>query len=370
MLHNTSFLLQDQKKLNVCFFGGSITEGAGASAADQTSWRGLTTLWLKGCYPDARIEAVNAAIGGTPSGLGVYRCGKDVLAYQPDLVFVEFAVNDYGANEETIALSMEGIVRQILTHNPYADIVFVYTLTEKMDLDLGEGGRLASVEIHQKIAAHYGIPAVYAGMAISGLVAEGNGDWSTYTTDTVHPNDTGYALYAERVTGFLQSSLGQAGDWERRSLPSPLGASVYVRSELYDAWLVQESQFARSEESLRSRYPHMICAEGNGEELVLTFSGTAVGLYYMIAHDSGILEWQLDEGPAKAYSTWDKHALNFDRAGFTLLAEHLENREHKLRIRAIGQKDPQSKGTRIRIGAFLVGETKDAQSLAEEAAAK
>jgi hypothetical protein len=92
-------------KLTVAYFGGSITAANG--------WRPQTTAWLQQHYPKAKVTEVNAAIGGTGSDLGVFRLGHDVLEHRPDLVFVEFAVNDGGASPEQIYCCMEGIVRQI-----------------------------------------------------------------------------------------------------------------------------------------------------------------------------------------------------------------------------------------------------------------
>ena len=48
---------------------------------------------------------------------------------KPDLVFIEFALNDNGTEKGKIARSMEGIVRRILKSNPLTEIVFVYTIT-------------------------------------------------------------------------------------------------------------------------------------------------------------------------------------------------------------------------------------------------
>ena len=74
MLTNTAYRLHHDKKLTIGFFGGSITEGAGATSWDGTSWRANITRDLKETYPDAEITAVNAAIGGTGTDLGLYRC--------------------------------------------------------------------------------------------------------------------------------------------------------------------------------------------------------------------------------------------------------------------------------------------------------
>jgi hypothetical protein len=90
--------------IKIAYFGGSITA--------QTGYRVKTLAWFKEAYPQAKFSEINAAIGGTGSDLGVFRLKQDVLDQKPDLMFVEFAVNDGGAAPELIQRCMEGIVRQ------------------------------------------------------------------------------------------------------------------------------------------------------------------------------------------------------------------------------------------------------------------
>jgi hypothetical protein len=53
-------------------------------------------------------------------------------------------------------------------------------------------------------------------------------------------------------------------------------------------------------------------------------------------------------------SSWDKYALHFNRAHYALLADDLAPQKHKLTLQISPEKDEQSQGTAIRIGAFLV----------------
>ena len=89
MLDNTFYKLKHNLSLTVGYFGGSITEGAGASDASKTSWRAGVTDWFRVTYPDAVVREIQATIGGTGSDLGMYRCDADLLSKNPDLVFVE-----------------------------------------------------------------------------------------------------------------------------------------------------------------------------------------------------------------------------------------------------------------------------------------
>ena len=81
-LGNVIVKLERGATVRIAYFGGSITAARG--------WRPGTLAWFRKGWPGAKIEEINAAIGGTGSDLGAFRCGRDVLAGRPDLVFIEF----------------------------------------------------------------------------------------------------------------------------------------------------------------------------------------------------------------------------------------------------------------------------------------
>jgi len=70
----------------IAYFGGSITAAPG--------YRVKTFKWFRDTFPNAKLREIHAAIGGTGSDLGAFRCGNDVIANKPDLVFIEFNIND------------------------------------------------------------------------------------------------------------------------------------------------------------------------------------------------------------------------------------------------------------------------------------
>ena len=106
----------EETEMNVVFIGGSITYGTGATA-NEKCYASLVGNYLKKANPDKKVNIFNAGLPGTGSDLGLFRLKRDVLSHKPDMVFVEFAINDKdrGRNDpQSVIKSMEGIVRLLL----------------------------------------------------------------------------------------------------------------------------------------------------------------------------------------------------------------------------------------------------------------
>lgn len=88
--------------VTIAFIGGSITQGAGAVPIHTGCYAYKTFerfCGLAGRGTEENIHYIKAGVGGTPSELGMLRYERDVLrdgSVEPDIVVVEFAVNDEG----------------------------------------------------------------------------------------------------------------------------------------------------------------------------------------------------------------------------------------------------------------------------------
>ena len=345
------------------YFGGSITEGEGATEADRTSWRGLITTWFSATWPQAKIREINAAIGGTGSDLGQFRLDHDLLRFQPDLVFVEFAVNDGGMDPIRTRRCMESIVRQIWTADPRIDIAFVFTTAKPFAEAYEKSEVPRTVQAHQELADYYHIPTVNVGKVLWQVIhdstdgKEGNASWATLTRDFTHPNDAGYALYAETIKQFLQPLILVAADNAPHLMPTPLHADVITCGKLIDTWDLDAAGWSKEDtfacETLstphcrpRARDGIALCFHWNGHRRLLADS-TRFRRHRLLYKNGGSL---------KRLSSWDKYALKFTRANYKVLAEGLENKAHELVVRIAAEKNEKSTGTWIRIGALLLGQ--------------
>ena len=200
-------LTSGDKNLNVVYFGGSVTKGTGVSDADALSWRGLVGSWLKTTFPEANINNINRACGESGTYLGAYRFERDVIGANPDLLFLEYSINDYyyGSNKTKAASQFETIVRKVREQLPNCDIVTVLVTNES----LANGTLHTQAQAHEEISAAYNIPTIHVGRALADALPAGwtAADWDVYMGDGVHPNEAGYKFYFDVIEEFMYNSL-------------------------------------------------------------------------------------------------------------------------------------------------------------------
>lgn len=218
-LPNVAAKLEKGRSVNVVFLGGSITVGGGAS-----SYVATTERWLKEKWPQANITVFNAGISGTDSNYGAKRYDRDVLSHHPDLVLIEFAVND-GQRDHTA--HMERMIHKTWLKNPETDLVFFYTLS-KEHLEHYKQGRLPiAASFHERVAAHYGIPTIGLGKEIADKIEKGEIQWEEISRDSCHPNAIGYKIYNAILQETL-SELLKAGTPGPHNLKEPLTPNLQI----------------------------------------------------------------------------------------------------------------------------------------------
>lgn len=186
------------EEITIAFIGGSITNGSSASPQETKCYAYLTQDWWRKAFPDAKINYVNAGIGATDSYLGVHRVQKDVLDANPDLVIVEFSVNDCRAQNKE---SFESLLRRILNYKTNPAVVALF-LTQENGSDYQKE--------HQVIAYNLQVPMVSYRNAVYPSIADGSLDWSLVgAPDGTHPNNGGHALIAHLLTSFFRSVQDQ-----------------------------------------------------------------------------------------------------------------------------------------------------------------
>lgn len=346
--------LKADKELTVAYLGGSITQGAGASDPEKTSWRAQTTAWLRSRMPGAIVREINAGIGGTASDFGVFRCGAEVLAGHPDLVFVEFVVNDCDHPSRTLRC-MEGIVRQIRRQDERTDIVFVETVTRELaEKYYAAGEPFPSLIQTRRVAQYYGVPEIDVGRTLWRQIAAGSDTWATMTADGTHPTDRGHSLYAAQVQGWLQVRLNSPATAPGRPLPPPLHPQPLENVHMVAAGRLAGPAWRQEIDTCWGGTREIVSCGQPGEEIAFSFEGDTVGASWIMDADSGRIECAVDDRPPEVFSAFDSYCLRFRRLHY-FLVDSLPAGTHRVVFRILPESDARSKGTWIRFHTMFWG---------------
>jgi hypothetical protein len=376
-------------EVKVGYLGGSITA--------QQGWRPKTLAHFQAAYSQAKISEINAAIGGTGSDLGVCRLKQDVLDHKPDLLFVEFAVNDGGAPPEQIIRCMEGIVRQTWRVLPECDICFVYTLTEALAAAMLEGKFQRSASAMEKVADHYGIPTIHMGMEVARLAKAGKLLWKAplpktdeekaalsdqfvFAPDSVHPHvSTGHELYLQAVV----RSLDQIGPVSKsvgaHALGSALEPTNYELAKMVPLAELQVqpgsgfTALDMATDAFGKRWANRMTglyqATQAGATLRFKFKGTRCAVYDIIGPDGGQVTVTVDGEKPRLVPRFDSHCT-YHRLSAFLVGTELEDKVHEVvitlsaeapdKVKILAQRDQKMdkperyEGTAFYPGALLL----------------
>ncbi|MDF2937285.1 MAG: acyl-CoA thioesterase [Paenibacillaceae bacterium] len=201
--------------VTIAYIGGSITQGAGSKPIHTHSYAYLSYLRFKELYGTPgkdHIHFIKAGVGGTPSELGVVRYERDILRHgtvKPDIVVVEFAVNDAG--DETEGNCFESLCLTILGESQRPAVVLLFSVFAD-DWNLQD--RLAPV------GERWGLPMVSIKDAVTGQFclskAAGNViSKRQYFYDIYHPTNAGHQVMADCLARlFEQTDLAALGPEE------------------------------------------------------------------------------------------------------------------------------------------------------------
>ena len=338
--------------------GGAVRIGyLGGSITAQEGWRPKTLNWFQQQYPKDDISQINAAVGGTGSDLGVYRLRHDVLEKKPDLLFVEFAVNDAGAAPEQIYRAMEGIVRQTWRDNPATDICFVYTIASAMIEPLNKGELPRSYAAMEKIAEHYGIPSINLGLEVARLEQTGKlvfkgvkpktdaekaalGSKILFSPDGVHPYpDSGHQLYFDafvrsvsllKPTGkaapHLLDESFMADNWENAKM-IPLD-----HAQMIGQWTKLDPATNSVAKTFENRLPLLWKARQPNDSIQFKFFGTTAAIYDIIGPDCGQVVVTLDGHEPVLRPQFDAYCTYY-RPALLSIGSNLSNTVHTVTVK-------------------------------------
>jgi len=221
----------------VAFIGGSITQGAGAVPINTECYAYRTFKGfcdLAGRSVDDNVKYIKAGVGGTPSEYGMLRYDRDVVqecqGEGPDLVVVEFAVNDEG--DETKGECFDSIIRKIY-EGPGKPAVIIEFAVFANDWNLQD--RLKPVGYAYNIPMVSALDSVVEQFKLT--YAEGRVlSKSQFFYDMFHPTNAGHRIMADGILNLIRVADADEMDEEIADLAgivAPIG-SEFENVELLD----------------------------------------------------------------------------------------------------------------------------------------
>ena len=179
---------EDGAPLTVAYLGGSITEGKNYSSPFSNY---LKTTFAKGGFTE-----VNAGLSGTSSVVGLVRSEKDIVSHNPDIVVVEFSVNDH--EDISYKKSFESVCKKFLDlPNEPAVIILIHR---------AKGG-FSSQEQMVKIGKSLDIPIISMDDALTKAFNSGFLQPGDYFNDEYHPHAKGGQLVADCMAYYVRQAM-------------------------------------------------------------------------------------------------------------------------------------------------------------------
>lgn len=168
---------------------------------------------------------LNAARGGVGSTTGAFLVQEEICEKRPDLVFVEYAINDaftFLTPPALLVPAIEGIIRNVKSSRPECDICFVYMLDAHRQHDVAK-----VTAAYERVASHYGIPSINVTEYLSDLVSgaqwsfDGSLGLARLLRDECHPLPVGNQIIVELLSNGVRNLLDHSSSQPKR-LPSPI----------------------------------------------------------------------------------------------------------------------------------------------------
>lgn len=215
----------------LAYIGGSITQGAGAKPIHTESfayksYEAFKKRFAKG--NEEKIHLVKAGAGGTCSELGLTRYEMDVLRrgeVEPDIVFIEYAVNDGG--DETDGICYESLVRMAMDGpgSPAVILLFAvfmsdYNLQERM-IPVGERFALPMISIKNAVTPQFSEekPVITK---------------RQFFYDLFHPSNDGHRIMADCIDYFWKVAEEAAPEMEEPLMKEPVLGETYRKLLAFD----------------------------------------------------------------------------------------------------------------------------------------
>ncbi|MEK6796735.1 MAG: SGNH/GDSL hydrolase family protein [Spirochaetota bacterium] len=334
------------ESLVVGAIGGSITEGASATAPERRYIDRIAAR-LSERFPSAQFTIANAGIGASNSLFGAFRVRKDLFSREPDIIFIDYAVND--ATNPDVVHPYESLIHACLSAPKGPPVILLFMLTDN-------GANRQDLQI--PIGRHYDLPMLSVRDAVWPEIEQGALRWSDYSPDTVHPNDAGHDMIADMA---LRAMVSDGKTAKVAPLPERLNAAS---AQFDNGSIIDANVMKVLKNNGWKKGPHKAGYTGfqsdtPGSEFTAAVEGSYIAIgYKQYRGDFGIIEVIVDEGsPIILDGYFVQERIIAWAGGHTVIAVLTADAPrggHTIRVRLTERRHEKSGGHQFDVGYFLV----------------
>jgi hypothetical protein len=254
------------------------------------------------------------------------------------------------------------MLRQVWEVYPAADILFLYTPSRTFLNDYRGGKEPESIRLHEKVAAHYGLPSVNLARLIADKIIAGELKEADVFLGENVVSDAAGVLCLAAVKPLFQAGLAAAKaapELEKRVAPPPLSrhpivkplVESYNKAQYEPGWLDWQP-------SPIEQYLHVLHGETSGPVVTVRFKGDLLGISCVVGPDSGDVEVSVDGSAWTLKPCFKLNAGGAFKNVAVLLAEGMDPAvEHTVKLRVAAAVPEGSTGKQVCIANLLVNGT-------------
>ena len=190
------------RRVNVVFHGHSVPAGYWNNHEVHTleSYPNLFLKALKGHYPYAVVNVIVTAIGGENSLSGAKRFEAEVLPHQPDVIFIDYALND---RFQPLDKTREALEKMILAAQAKNIKVILVTPSPDQRIDISDPSNPLDPYAAQirELAAQYGTGLADPYIDFQKVIKEGK--LKEVMSSVNHPNEKGHTMIVDRIMPYF-----------------------------------------------------------------------------------------------------------------------------------------------------------------------
>jgi acyl-CoA thioesterase-1 len=187
------------RTINLVFHGHSVPSGywTGSKVHTLESYPNLVLGKLKEIYPYAVVNIILTSIGGEWAEKGQTRFASDVLPHKPDVLFIDYALNDMGIGLERSKIAWSKMIEEALAKNIKV-ILVTPSPDQRQDItDPNNKLALHAVQIRE-LAVKYQVGLADPFVDFQKIQKE-KGNIKEVMSHVNHPNQKGHEIIADQI---------------------------------------------------------------------------------------------------------------------------------------------------------------------------